>query len=209
MPEGPEVAILALAFKKLGFETMSYGKHLLLTDDKTYDISFGLVGKIHVDKDLIITKVTSATQPSGDMKIIENFNSVDTLGLDWIKATRDEIKHVVTSWTKRRRMIGALLLDQSEICGIGVVWGGEILHVCGLKPYESLYKSDINMCDSLTDAITTVRDGVMKRYIQELEICRDYRQFINSWYKNLYDIREMKVYGKGTKVKVSGRNFYI
>ena len=36
----------------------------------------------------------------------------------------------------------------------------------------------------------------------------DYRSFINKWFKNLYEVREMKAYKKTTQVKAVGRTWY-
>jgi hypothetical protein len=31
---------------------------------------------------------------------------------------------------------------------------------------------------------------------------------VNDWFENLYEIRPMKVYQRGNKVKIAGRNWY-
>ena len=37
---------------------------------------------------------------------------------------------------------------------------------------------------------------------------QDPEKFVEDWYKNLYFIRRMNVYNKGTVVMISGRKFY-
>lgn len=209
MPEGPEVYILAKAFKSLGFESKSYGKHLILKDlhvGKRFDITFGLAGRIRVDDDLNISKVVSHDVPSGDMKELGTLE----LGLDWITASRKEIEAVVQAWSTRKKQIGALLLDQHEICGIGTAWGSEILHMAKIKPQEHANTLEfLNLSTDLIDALIAIRQKAVKMYLNILN--EKPSKVVNEWFRNLYAIREphMKVYKKGTCVKVSGREFYI
>ena len=214
MPEGPEVLMLSKAFKHLGFETEAIGKHLLIKDLHTgirFDISFGLVGKITVDENLNITKVINNQLPSGDMKEIISFHEVaENLGIDWLSSSRSDIQNVVTKWTSRKKQIGSLLLDQHEICGIGIAWGSEILHKAGINPSEKANTFIfLSLTDPLIDAIISTKEKVIKLYSQVLK--QDGRLFVNGWFNNLYKIREssMSIYKKGIEVTVSGRTFYV
>ena len=214
MPEGPEVYMLAKAFKILGFEAESCGKHLLYKDlhtGKRFDISFGLVGKIQIDSNLNITKIQNDKIPSGELKEITSFKEIKSkLGVDWLKATREDIEDIVHRWSSRKKQIGALLLDQHEISGIGIAWGSEILNTSNINPNErsSIFEL-LNLSTPLVDAILSTREKALKLYTNVLTA--NASKFINNWYTNLYTAREesMNVYKKGTEMIVSGRTFYI
>ena len=214
MPEGPEVYILAKSLKSLGYHVESCGKHILLKDWNTginYDISFGIAGRLDVQVDKTIKKIDHPNLPSGDMKIIESFNETKyALGVDWLTATRDEIKGVVDSWAHRKKQIGALLLDQHEICGIGVAWGSEILGECGIRPTEKANLLNfLNLSDSLVDSIINIREKIVKIYSDTLKGCM--KSFAQRWFENLYSIRKLKFYKSvnAEQVSVSGRIFYF
>ena len=47
-------------------------------------------------------------------------------------------------------------------------------------------------------------------YDKELEASDDnLKEFINDWYSNLYEIREMSIYKKGSQLEVLGRNWWV
>ena len=208
MPEGPEVFILGDVLRYLDLTIETYGKHLLYKDNagRCYDITFGLIGKIIVIKTsegYDIQKVTN-TPLSGDIRHIPDFESIKSnLGVDWVTGSREDIERVVTSWTSRPKKIGALLLDQHEICGIGVAWGSEILHTAGISPIDLANTIDVNR---LVDAIINKRDYSISQY-KNISI-GDPEYFANRWFGNLYNVREMEVYKIGKEVMVSGRKFY-
>lgn len=35
------------------------------------------------------------------------------------------------------------------------------------------------------------------------------KKFINNWFHNLYEIRQMDIYKKGSKIEVLGRNWWV
>ena len=49
------------------------------------------------------------------------------------------------------------------------------------RKYKEVYKADINML----------------------------KELINDWFENLYKIRKMNIYKKGTKIQISGRSWWI
>lgn len=212
MPEGPEVYILAKALKGLGFEVESFGKHILIKDWNTgerFDISFGLVGTIVLKNDMSIEKIIHPTIPSGDMKKIKTFQEAKSnLGIDWMTASKEEFKYVIESWGKRKKQIGALLLDQHEISGIGVAWASEILYDCKISPYTKANLFDcLQLNERFLNSLVNIRDKIKKQYNDFLGKNKS-KDFVNSWFQNLYKIRDMKVYKKGTEIQVSGRTFY-
>ena len=214
MPEGPEVYILAKVLKTVGFDCDSVGKHLLLRDAITgelFDFSFGLAGRIALGDNLNVKKINHPTFPSGDKILIKTKEEVKSkLGIDWMTATKSEMRTVIESWGNRKKSIGALLLDQTQICGIGVAWGSEILYQSKIQPdIKSNLLDFLNLTDGLLNAVYEIREKVRKLYLESVE--KDSRKFVNSWFMNLYKIRRdvMKVYKKGATKKVSGREFYV
>jgi formamidopyrimidine-DNA glycosylase len=215
MPEGLEVFILAIALKELGYVCFSKGKHVILKDPYSgewFDYSFGLMGKVHIDeKNLTLHKIKHPKIVSGDKKLLKDEKELDsTLGLDWMTADKDQLETVVRSWLTKKRQIAALLLDQKEICGIGVAWGSEILHVAKIHPTtKTNLLQFLDLIDNLVSAIITIRDKFKKIYLETMP--QNNKKFVNEWFLNLYKAREndMNVYKKGSCVRVSGREFWI
>ena len=64
-----------------------------------------------------------------------------------------------------------------------------------------------------------IRKKVKETYELELsrtlEVCKIYgnnnklRMLINEWFENLYEIREMDIYKKGSKLQVLGRSWWV
>jgi len=124
------------------------------------------------------------------------------LGVSWIHATEAELQEVVAKWAGLKRTLGALLLDQSQISGIGVAWGSEILCKAGLRPDIKACSQDLS---NLVDTLLDVKNSVQQLYKAELEKTCDIQGFINAWFNNLYAVRQMHVYKTGTPITVSGR----
>jgi formamidopyrimidine-DNA glycosylase len=145
------------------------------------------------------------------MTKINNKNEVtEKLGLDWISATKEQLEVVIRSWLSRKKQIGALLIDQKEICGIGVAWASEILHISKIHPgLKTNLLQFLDLINGLLDAIISTRDKYIKIYSQI--ITADRKKFVNSWFHNLYEERKkhVHVYGKGEILRISGRDFYI
>jgi formamidopyrimidine-DNA glycosylase len=95
------------------------------------------------------------------------------------------------------------MLDQTKISGIGVAWGSEILFRAGLRP-------DVRACDqnlsTLADSILYIRNDIKNIYEKEL---KEPETIINNWFENLYEVREMHVYKKGSKIEVLGRSWWV
>ena len=138
-------------------------------------------------------------------------------------ASKEELEKEVDKWIKSKKKLAGLILDQSKISGIGVAWGSEILFKADLRP-------DMRTCDQvltegssgsnkLVDSMIEVRKKIQETYELELtrtlEVCKIYnndnklRLLINEWFENLYEIREMDIYKKGSKLQVLGRSWWV
>ena len=207
MPESPEITSLCKRLKILGLEVETVGKHLLYKNSRNecFDISFGLVGKIKLINTVEgydIEKITTSSL-SGDIRQVPDFQSViENLGVDWLSSDKASLLKVVETWSTRPKKIASLLIDQHEIAGIGVAWGSEILANALIHPAS--LATEINP-EALVDSMISIRETVMKLYDNYDE---EPERFIDRWFINLYFIRRMKSYKKGTVVMVSGRKFY-
>lgn len=213
MPEGPEVHTLAKAINFYFNETkssesvVSHGKHLMLINAKE-DWSFGLNGTVYIDSNNRLTKVNSGYIP-GEVVKFDYTNEVINSGIDWINCSKADIEDAInTQFVKSKKMLGPLLLDQSIIAGIGVAWGSEILYKANLLPNVKAYLQDLS---KLADIMFTIGSEIRTIYgFHLLEMSTvELKDFINQWFTNLYEIRNMKVYKKGTQVTVGGRKWWI
>ena len=212
MPEGPEVWILSKAinqyYKSEISKTMSIGKHLIV-NDVNENWSFGLTGKVSItDCEKLIKLNTGWIY--GDTTCFSDYSNVtDKLGLDWFTSSKEELEKEVNTWTKSKKKLAALILDQSKICGIGVAWGSEILFKAKLRPDKTACNQPLN---NLVEIMIEVRENikiVYEKVLEKMENKEFLKQFINGWFENLYKIREMNVYKKGDKIKILGRNWWI
>jgi len=208
MPEGPEVWILSETINKFyhSEKTKAYGKHLFVFSDKSKENwSFGLTGTVEISDDNELKKIDSGWI-YGDKVYFDDYTlETQKLGINWLTCSEAELRKEVDSWIKSKKKIAALLLNQQLISGIGVAWGSEILFKADLRP-------DMRCCDQvlhkLADSMIEIREEVKKRYSEQLDES-NCKEFINEWFTNLYEIREMNVYKKGSQVKVLGRNWWV
>ena len=202
MPEGPEVWILSKALNKYynNKNTYSAGKHLFVTDINE-NWSFGLTGKVLIDPTDTLCKINSGWIYGDKLQI-----TLTKLGLDWMTANKDELEKEVDKWIKSKKKLAGLLLDQDKICGIGVAWGSEILFKAELRP-------DVRACDQvldkLVDTMVEIRNNIKNIYETELQNHNNLKEFVNEWFENLYDLREMSIYKKGSKLQVLGRSWWV
>jgi len=224
MPEGPEIWILSKAINSFYStdNTLSYGKHLIVKDIKE-NWSFGLNGKVGISHFNELLKLDSGWINGDNIKYDNYENTIKELGLDWMTASKEELDKEIAKWIKSKKKIAGLILDQTKISGIGVAWGSEILFKADVRP-------DVRACDhvliegssglnKLVDSMIEIRKKVQETYELELsrtlEVCNIYdnnnklRLLINEWFENLYEIREMNIYKKGSKLKVLGRSWWI
>lgn len=214
MPEGLEVYALCFVLQREGYNADCYGKHLLLDNQ---DWSFGLNGKMSIDGNGKLKKVVHAYKISkfgykstvpGDIKPVNNLQdliSKNKLGVNLIDATPEQLESIIIKWTKSRKTLGGLLLDQSHIAGIGVAWGSEILHRAELRPDIPAKLQDLT---KLPGSIIIIRD-MIKNIYKDYAMQQDTKTFVNGWFDNLYAIRSMKVYKKGNTVETGGRTWWI
>lgn len=207
MPEGPEVWILAQAtnrcFSRDCSTYISRGKHLRNLETSE-DWSFGLSGRVRFHSDSKKLEKITTGYVTGSINTVEK--TEPKLGLDWLFALPAHLEAEILSWKKSKKKLAGLLLDQSKICGIGVAWGSEVLHVAELRPDMPANEQDLS---NLSRAILSVRETVMSLYQNFFDTSDDPITFVNCWFENLYEKRNMQVYKKGTKVEVLSRNWWI
>ena len=210
MPEGPEIWILSEAINKFYHceKTRAYGKHLFVfnKDSNTGENwSFGLTGKVCLlDNNEIIKLHTGWI--CGDQLSFDDYESeIKKLGTNWLTSSEADLHKEVDNWIKSKKKLAALILDQTKISGIGVAWGSEILFKSELRP-------DMRACDQvlnkLADSMLEIRENIKKKYNQQVDE-NNCREFINNWFENLYEIRDMAVYKKGSKLEVLGRSWWV
>lgn len=207
MPEGPEVWILSKAINTHfnNNKTSSYGKHLFILDIQE-NWSFGLSGTVTVDNNNQLIKLPSGWI-HGDTMVYNNVDDeTSKLGIDFMTGDEQQIRDEVYNWTKSKKKLAGLLLDQTKISGIGVAWGSEIAFKADLRP-------DMRACDQalgkLADSILYIRNEIKNIYEKELKEASELKEFINNWFENLYEIREMSIYKKGSKLQVLGRSWWV
>lgn len=213
MPEGPEIWILQKAINNIynDVKTLSYGKHLFILD-KNENWSFGLTGRVKINDTNKLIKSNVGWVYGNETKYENISNEINKLGVDYMTATRDEFATEISRWTQSKNKLSKLMLDQSKISGIGVAWGSEILHKAGLRP-------DVRACDQdlhkLVDVMLETRQNIKITYNEKIENIErtqnkdELTNFVNNWFENLYEIREMSVYKKGLKLKVLGRTWWV
>ena len=211
MPEGPEVWILSEAINKYYYmeKTKSHGKHLFIFKNATNgeNWSFGLNGKVCLTDNNIIEKVNDGWV-CGEQICFDNYEQeIQKLGKDWLTSTEADLRKEVNNWTNSNKKLAGLLLDQTKISGIGVAWGSEILSKAGLKPHLKACEQNLTE-GKLVDYMIEIRENIKKKYSEQIDES-SCKQFINKWFQNLYEIREMKVYKKGTKIMVLGRHWWV
>lgn len=209
MPEGPEIWILSEAINKFYHceKTKAYGKHLFIFENgKNGDNwTFGLNGKINILDNNEMLKIHSSWICGDQVQFDDYSIEIQKLGINWLTSSEADLHKEVDSWMKSKKKLASLLLDQSKISGIGVAWGSEILFKAGLRP-------DMRACDQvlnkLVESMIEVRENIKKLYSEQLDE-DNCREFINNWFENLYEIRNMNIYKKGCQVKVLDRNWWV
>ena len=209
MPEGPEIWILSEAINKFyhSEKTKAYGKHLFIfkNEKEGENWSFGLTGKVCLlDNNELIKLHTGWI--CGDQLSFDTYESeTQNLGTNWLTSSEADLRKEVDSWIKSKKKLAGLMLDQTKISGIGVAWGSEILFKAGLRP-------DMRACDQvlnkLVESMIEIRENIKNLYSEQVDEFKC-KEFINNWFNNLYEIREMSVYKKGSKVEVLGRSWWV
>jgi len=209
MPEGPEIWILSEAINKFyhSKKTIPYGKHLFIfkNENEGENWSFGLNGKVQILDNNDIVKINTGWI-CGHQIPFDNYElETKKLGINWLTSSAADLHREVDSWIKSKKKLAVLMLDQTKISGIGVAWGSEILFEAGLRP-------DMRTCDQvlnkLVDSMIEIRENVKKLYSEQIDE-NNCRQFVNEWFENLYEIREMNIYKKGSQIKVLDRNWWV
>jgi formamidopyrimidine-DNA glycosylase len=207
MPEGPEVWILSKMINEynLNDNTISIGKHLIIKNIQE-DWSFGLNGKVNINENNELVKVETGWI-NGEKKQYDN-KSVKELGLDWMTASKKELEEEVQKWTNSKKKLAILILDQTKICGIGVAWGSEILYNAKLKPNLKACDQLLNkLVDSMIEIRIKIQDTYINLYNENIDNDKN-KKLINGWFENLYKIRKMNIYKKGSKIQISGRSWW-
>jgi formamidopyrimidine-DNA glycosylase len=205
MPEGPEVWILSKAINQYYShqKTSSYGKHLFILD-KNENWSFGLTGNIVIHNNELL-KLDNGWIYGDKIKYENLTDETIKLGIDFMTADEAQIREEVDRWIKSKKKLAGLMLDQTKISGIGVAWGSEILFRASLRP-------DMRTCDQvlnkLADSILYIREKIKNIYENELKEKGAF-ELVDDWFDNLYEIREMQIYKKGSKLEVLGRSWWV
>lgn len=131
-------------------EPTTHGKHLFFhLDDYVIHVHLGLYGwfnlekarvqqerdtvRLKIENDVYASRLTAPTKC--ELITADGMNSIiSRLGPDPLHEDTDP----EPAWhkiSKSKKSIGALLMDQSVIAGIGNVYRAEILHRCELDPY--------------------------------------------------------------------------
>ena len=208
MPEGPEVWMLSKMINGfyLNDNTISIGKHLIIKDIKE-DWSFGLNGKVKINENNELLKVESGWI-NGDKNPFEKSTK-----LDWMTASKKELEEEVEKWKCSKKKLATLMLDQSKICGIGVAWGSEILYNAKLNPDVKACEQSLDkLVDSMIEICTQIQNTYIGFYLYnhyDYDNKDNLKTIINDWFENLYKIRKMNIYKKGTKIQISGRSWWI
>lgn len=212
MPEGPEIWILNKALcKYYGTNmTQSFGKHLIVQDEynatgNTTIWSFGLNGKIAIDENNKLYKPSEEGWMFGNNTFD---NKLNISNIDFMSANLEELNSVITKIGKSKGKLGPALINQNKIAGIGVAWGSEILHRSGLRPDEPANCQDLS---NLANVMIEIREEIKCLYETELDKYDEtkIKNFIEEWFENLYEMRNMKIYKFGEKINVSGRTWWV
>lgn len=175
-PQGPFSAGAALVDGRTMHTVDAHGKHLFLGfDDRWIHIHLGLFGRVGFAP-------TPADPPLGAvrLRLVSDETVLDLrgptacevistddkrelharLGADPLR--RDADPQRAFERMKRRRLpLGALLLDQSLVAGIGNVYRAELLHRAALSPHrEGRHVSAAEWTGLWDDTVTQMRAGV-------------------------------------------------
>lgn len=219
MPEGPEIWILSKAIneyyinrKTVDYYTNSYGIYLIVQDNKNNceRWSFNSSGTVFINQSNELIKKKTGWFTGEQTKFIDYYKAIEHVGTDWMSASINSLHEEVDKWITSKQKLGTMMLNQHLISGIGIHWGSEILFRAGLRP-------DMRCCDQvlnkLVDSMIEVRDYIVELYENELDKVKNNKELlkecINSWYANLYDIREMKICEKGSRVKVVDNYWWV
>ena len=199
MPEGLEVYHLAHVLRTTkgftGEQVTSWGKHLYIYDQ---DWSFGLSGRVAWAPDSSKVIKVNVGRVYGS---VVSGNASYGRGVDFATATAEALhKAVAEMYMGSRRKLGALVLDQDLICGLGVAWGSEVLHRAGgLQPQEPAKDQDLRR---LAAAMVSIRQEALDTYARAVPT-------MDGWFDALYAVRRMEVYKRGTAVVSGGRTWWV
>ncbi len=175
-PQGPFSAGASLVDRRTLHGVDAHGKHLFLGfDDRWVHIHLGLFGRVSFAP-------TPASPPRGAvrLRLVGDDTVVDLrgptaceligpddkralharLGADPLRRDADP-DHAYQRLKRRRLPIGALLLDQSLVAGIGNVYRAELLHRAALSPRRQ--GRDVTAAEWVglwDDTVTQLRAGV-------------------------------------------------
>lgn len=215
MPEGPEVFILNEAICRYYNDcnaSISLGKKLIVDykyneNNKTNVWSFGLNGKMAINENNLLYKPSEQNWIYGINEIYDDgISDPIKVNVDWMTSNEKELNRFKKKLEDKRIKLGPALINQNNISGIGVAWGSEILHRAGLRPDVPANQQDLS---NLVKAMIEIREEIKTLYSTHLNNCIEMREFIENWFENLYKIRNMRVYNIGTKINISGRNWWI
>ena len=198
MAEGPELWFLYNAINT-HYElpiTSAHGKHMYIHSPESSavkDWTYGYNGKVNIAKNLALRKVNSGTYLTGYENDWANIEEAkENLGVNWMNASHEEIDAVVNSWRTSKRTLAALITDQSEIAGVGVVWGSEILGSVYLDPSKRACDQELTYLAGAFFNLRIYAKHIYSEFLFENQEKLD--ETVNEWPKNLYPLRELVIY---------------
>jgi len=214
MPEFAEVWILGEALRRVlslsTSEVFSHGKMLFLhKEGKLVQLTFGLHGGVTLEGDEV-THVKRTAISGGWKKVCESDLPTSTCVM---KLDADGWNEIKKKWSKKRKQIGALLLEQDSLAGIGLAYASESLGKADIHPTRHANSLTDVEWKVLESALFSVREDVSSRYEEHIRGMdeRELRVFVHDWFENLYKVRCLEVYkGKNTiRVLSGGRQYYV
>lgn len=214
MPEGPEVYELAQLLRRAGYaDASAHGKHLLCRE---LHFTFGLTGGLRLPTDRTLPPVHTASRRSQVNGAVKTYDGTLPalvkelkLGADWMTASATTLQAVINASASRKVKLGAWMLDQTEIAGVGVAWGSEIAALANLDVAARMCDQNLR---NLGAAYVSVRNSAIDTYNAYIDsVVTDaaaVADAVNGWYLNLERVRVMRAYNVGTPVTVTGRNFW-
>ena len=215
MPEGPEVWILSKAINRFYDceKTKAVGKHLFVfnneSDESYENWSFGLSGTVHITDTNELHKQKTGIVGENSICSEPFEEEIKKLGINWMTCSNEDLFKEIDKWVTSKKKLAGMLLDQTNISGIGVAWGSEILNRAELRP-------ELRCCDqnlhNLAESMVEIRENLKPLYANLLDESnsKDFvKDFVNEWFANLYKTRAMNVYKKGSQLNVLGRNWWV
>ena len=206
MPEGPELWALGQASARAGIPNTVVGKHIWAAGK---DYHFGLTGRARLaDGELAHVPAPDKPYLSGKVDAHDNVGGMvaaHSLGVDWMTGSTVALAAAIAAAALSRQTLGAWMLRQECIAGVGVAWASELCAACALRPDLSCKAQSLR---ALAGAYVAFREQLMSEYGALVDATPP-EEFVAAWPGTLYAARRMAVYQCGTPVVISSRTFWV